>query len=133
MAYHVKEQAMANGLTGFYVYNDEKDVAGPWIEGWEAEHYIENLNEGRYMAKADRTTVMHGRRSNGKLVLRDQNEHRPSDVGDIEDDLVRPASRRDVALRVFAATVAAGPSRTVRAQAPDHQVFHLPKQIREQR
>lgn len=94
MAYHVKEQAIANGLTGFYVYNDEEYVAGPWIEGWEAEHYIETLPEGRYMAKADRTTVMRGRRSNGKLVLRDQHEHRHSDVGDIDDDFGSPSVPR---------------------------------------
>jgi hypothetical protein len=82
MTYHVKEQADGNGYTGFYVYSDEKYVAGPWFEDWQATHFIETLTEGRYMAKADRTTVMRGRRSNGKLVLRDEREHQPRDVGD---------------------------------------------------
>lgn len=121
MTYHVKAQAISNGLTGFYVYDDEAYVAGPWIEAWQASYFIETLTDGRYMAKADRTAVMRGRRSDGKLVLRDDQENQPRDVGGLEDDLVRRASRRDVLLGALTATVAAGMSRITPVQAKASQ------------
>ncbi|MER8709005.1 hypothetical protein NKH49_26240 [Mesorhizobium sp. M1088] len=77
MPYYVREQADGNGSSGFYVYNDEKYIAGPRFEGCQATNYIETLTDGRYIAKADRTTVMRGRRSNGKLVLREKRDHQP--------------------------------------------------------
>ena len=120
MVYHVKEQADSNGYSGFYVYNDEKYVAGPWIEGWEADHYIETLTEGRYMAKADRTTVMRGRRSDGKLVLRDERQHRSLDASDVEDDVDHRASRRNVLFGAFTAAAVTGLVRAAPAQA-EHQ------------
>lgn len=77
MTYRVKKEADANGYSVFFVYKDEKYVAGPWPKDWQASRFIETLTEGRYMAKADRTAVMRGRRGNGKLVLRDQREDHP--------------------------------------------------------
>lgn len=117
MVYHVKEQADSNGYSGFYVYNDEKYVAGPWIEDWEAERYIETLTIGRYMGMADRTAVMRGRRSNGKLVLRDERKH-PRDAGDAEHRVDHRASHRDVSFS--AAVVVAGLVRSTPA-GPKHQ------------
>jgi len=108
MAYRVAEQADGNGYSGFYVYNDEKYVAGPWLDAWEAAHFIETLTEGRYMGAADRTTVMRGRRSNGTLVLRSDPKHQPSNVADIEGDAVPRASRRDVLFGAVTITTAAG-------------------------
>ncbi|RUX09008.1 hypothetical protein EOA30_05000 [Mesorhizobium sp. M8A.F.Ca.ET.059.01.1.1] len=75
MAYHVREKAVGSCYYGFYVYNHDQYIAGPWVEGWKARNYIEALTDGRYMAKADRTTVLRGRRRNVELVLRDERDH----------------------------------------------------------
>ena len=62
MAYQVIEKADGNGYSRFYVYDDENYIAGPWLEDWQATHFIETQTEDRYMARADRTAVMRGRR-----------------------------------------------------------------------
>lgn len=77
MAYRIREKVAGNDDSRFCVYNGEKYIAGPWLEGWQARNYIKTLTDGRYMAKADRTAVLRGRRSNGELVLRDQRDHQP--------------------------------------------------------
>ena len=121
MAYQVIEKADGNGYSRFYVYDGENYIAGPWLEDWQATRFIETQTEDRYMARADRTAVMRGRRSNGKLVLRDERERQSRAVGDIEGDPVRRASRRDVLLGALTATVAAGLARATPAWAEGDQ------------